>query len=198
MKRKNYSRRLDQQDEGFVAMKQQRNMDPTGISEAALAIGAIASVASVGASAYGAMQQRSAANQAAQYNAQVLNDQAATATAEGNVAEANSRLQTKQLLATQQAGYAGGGVDVNSGSSLLVGSQTAGYGELDALTAKSNAQQAAWGYSTQAQATLASQINPVNAGVTSLLASGGQVGGSLLNFGLNRLPATTVKPTGTS
>lgn len=183
-------------DDDYVRMPKIRTFnileEPTGVRKycdpvsASLAIGSVISVAGIGAQAYSAQQNASAQNKALQYNAAVKDQQAAATIAQGNIDASTKDLQTRQLLGQQEAGYAGGGVDVNSGSSLIVGEQTSAYGALDSAAVKRNASLAAWGYTTQAQTDLSSEINPVNAGASSLLSSGGQIGGSLLNYGLSK------------
>lgn len=173
---KNY---LDEQpDEGFMQMEQQQQLC---IVLAPLAIAGLAiSAVGAGVAAYGAIQGASAQNKALQYNADVQNQKAQVASTQGDIDAQTKTLQTRLLLGQQQAAYAGGGVDVNSGSSLIVGSQTAAYGALDAAAVKRNAQLAAWGDTATADSDLSQQINPVNAGLTSLISSGSSIGGSLL------------------
>lgn len=63
------------------------------------------------------------------------------------------RRRARQLIGTQRAGFAGQGVDVNSGTAIQVQDETFTMGEADALTVKNNAWREAWGYRTQAQQT---------------------------------------------
>jgi hypothetical protein len=121
-------------------------------------------IAGLALSAYGqvrqGMAQRSAgdaAQRAAEsegerldYNARVADMQAADAISRGQDEESRFRTQVRGLIGTQRAGFAGQGVDVNVGSAVDVQADTAALGEQDALTIRSDAQRAAWGFQQQA------------------------------------------------
>jgi hypothetical protein len=79
------------------------------------------------------------------------------AIARGAEAEGRSRSQTKQILGTQRAGYAGQGVDVGTGSAVDVAADTTALGELDAMTIRNNAKREAYGYQVQAAGFRAQQ-----------------------------------------
>jgi len=126
--------------------------EPTTL--AAVSIGA--TVLSTGMSVYGQMQQGQAAKSQANYQRQVaennaiLANRAATdATERGNIAERNQRLKTEALRGRQRAVMAGNGVVVDAGSALDITSDTAAFGELDALTIRSNATREAAGFRAQ-------------------------------------------------
>ncbi len=120
---------------------------------------AIAStIASTVTSFVGAQQQASAAKAQSEYNAAVARNNAiyaerAAKEAEerGRVKEMQVRQQTANLRGRQRAVLAANGVDVNTGSALDIQSDTAALGELDALTARSNAEREALGYRQQGQ-----------------------------------------------
>ena len=82
--------------------------------------------AGVGLSAYGRYQEGKAAKQAHDYNAKIAEQKA-------DYEESQSRQRWKRLIGQQTALYAKAGVDISSGSPLLVLSQQAAEGELEAL-----------------------------------------------------------------
>lgn len=124
-----------------------------------LAIASIgASVIGTGMSAYGSMQQGKAAQSQANYQAAVARNnkiiadrQADDAIKRGSVEEAAYRRQVSQLAGRQRATLAANGVVVDQGSALDITEDTAEYGELDALTIRSNAEREAYGYRVQGQ-----------------------------------------------
>lgn len=113
--------------------------------------------ASVFMNAYAANRETRAANQAAQYNAEMMkrnqevaNMQAANAIERGNLEEKQFRLNLSKQKGEMRAGYGASGAVVDSGSALDNLTDTVEYGELDALTIRHNAQMEAWGYRQQA------------------------------------------------
>lgn len=144
----------------------------------------IASTVVAGAvSAYGAMQSSQAQSQAADYQAQVsrnnqivANQNAQAAIQDGQAKEQQQRIQNAQKLGAIVANQGASGLDVNSGSNLLVQEDQAKVGEMDALTVRNNAQREAYGFLAQgtnyaaqakldqAQAGWASQSGLINAG----------------------------------
>jgi hypothetical protein len=117
------------------------------------AIGAIGGA--IGAfGTYEGMQSQSAN---AAFQAQVAANSAAIArtnyklqieSGEGQVA--NREMELRSQVGTQKAGQAASGIDVNSGSAAASRAGTAEVGTLDALTIRSNAARAAYGYSVAA------------------------------------------------
>jgi hypothetical protein len=111
-----------------------------------LAIASIASsVLGTGISVMGQMQQAEAAANAANYQAAVArnnqilaNQRAAQIDAEGKIAADKKRQDAARLAGRQRAVLAGNGVLVDVGSALDITSDTAAYGELDALNTKYN------------------------------------------------------------
>jgi hypothetical protein len=107
---------------------------------------------------YGQYQQGQAAGAAGEYQAAVARNnaimaerQAADALARGDAAEKQQRLRVQGMLGKQKSALAGAGVQLDEGSSGLdILGDTAAYGELDALTIRSNAEREAWGYRAQA------------------------------------------------
>lgn len=126
--------------------------EPTTL--AAVSIGA--TVLSTGMSVYGQMQQGKAAQAQANYQRQVAENNAILANRaaddaieRGKIAERNQRLKTEALKGRQRAVMAGNGVVVDAGSALDITSDTAAFGELDALTIRSNAEREAAGFRAQ-------------------------------------------------
>lgn len=151
--------------------------DPTGISEAGVAL----AVVGAASSAYGAYNQQNSANKADAYNAQVAEYQQQQATQLGQVQAEQNDQQVNALRGRQVAAYAAAGVDPDSGSAVTVGSQTAGYGALDSLAIKQQAASQSWSYGNQANLQSLREVNPLGAGATSLLSSSSSVGSSVLN-----------------
>ncbi len=125
--------------------------------ETALITGLVASVASAGVGAAGAISSADAQANAAKYNAEVAaqNEQVAknnaTQAAQAGEVQANTVQQkTRAEVGALKANEAASGVDVNTGSPVDVRSSAASLGELNAITVQSNAAKTAYGYQTQA------------------------------------------------
>ena len=124
----------------------------------ALAIASIASnvvgtiVGGAGAAQQGAAQKAAFEYQSAiARNNQIVAQRAAEDARKRGELEANIQRQRSRLLVGQQrAALAGGGVLTDTGSALDLIEDTAGLGELDALTIQSNAEREAIGFQTQA------------------------------------------------
>lgn len=69
----------------------------------------------------------------------------------GSVDADRYRRQVTQMIGSQRAGFAAGGIDVNSGTAAEIQDDTAAFGEFDALTIANNAAREAWGYRVGAQ-----------------------------------------------
>ena len=129
-------------------------------------------------SAAAAYQSADAQKKTAQYNAQVAETQALDATRRGD--QEASRVQREARLAqgAQRTGFAAKGLDITGDSSVSAAiDQTAFFGELDAITARKNAEKEAWnlrarksGYEAEAR-----NAQPGMAAATSLLSSAGSV-----------------------
>lgn len=83
-------------------------------------------------------------------NALLSDAQSEDAVARGEQAVTIQRKQTKGLIGTQRVAAAAAGIDVNDGSAVEVQADTARYGEMDAITIRTNAAREAWGYKVQA------------------------------------------------
>jgi hypothetical protein len=124
---------------------------------AAVAIaGLAASAIGTGVSVYGAVKQGQAAQDQANYqaqvsrnNAQVAGMQSDDALARGQEAENEQRRKTASAIGSQTAGIAGSGFELGDETSLSLLGDTAAFGEMDAQTIKQNASREAWGYRQQ-------------------------------------------------
>jgi hypothetical protein len=122
-----------------------------------LAVASIASTVIGGATtAYGQIQAGKAEASMASYqstvaknNAIIAERMAQDALDRGKIAETNKRLETKYAIGKQRVALAANGVLVDNGSGLDLTTDTARFGELDALTIRSNAEREAFGYRTQ-------------------------------------------------
>ena len=143
-------------------------------------------------------------------NNQILAERAAKDALErGKIAEHRQQMATQQLIGRQRAVLASSGVKTDVGSALDITVDTAGIGELDALTIRSNAEREALGFRTQgmnfqAEAGLAKArgASALSAGYTgafgTLLSSGGSVASKWYSFndkGTNVIPSWWSSPT---
>ncbi|WDY60395.1 virion core protein, T7 gp14 family [Pseudomonas sp. PSKL.D1] len=143
---------------------------------AVAAIPYAAMAASALLSAQQSQAQGEASAQASLQNAAFADASAADALKRGEFESDQQRLATRAAIGTQRAGFAGNGIDVNSGSAADIQDDTAALGELDALTIKNNAAREAWGYRTQAQQSRLAAANATKSGQAGMF-------GSLLSAG---------------
>lgn len=144
----------------------------------AAAVPLIITAASTAVSVAGQQQQARAQESASKFQAAVARNNAIIAERKaqdaierGKIAEREKREETAQLIARQRAAAAASGVLVDTGSILDITSDTAGLGELDALTIRSNAAREAQafrdqaaGFESEAQLTTATGANARTAG----------------------------------
>lgn len=170
------------------------------IAGSALVLSAIG----VGVQAYGQAKEQSAANRAAEYNAQMMERnaqiaryQAADAEARGQLAEKQHRLQVANLIGEQRSGFGASGVLVDTGSPLDIVLDTAEQGEFDALTIRHNAAMEVWGYGNQEAESIANaslyrstKRSPGFAAGTTLLTGAGQVAGQAATYGYMKQSGT--------
>lgn len=123
-------------------------------------IGVVAAVAGTAVSVVGAEQSASAQRQSAAYQAQVAanNQQMANTFAQqsaqqGEAQAAQVEQKTRAVAGSITAAQAANNIDVNTGSALDVKTGAAETGQLDALTIRSNAARAAYGFQTKAWTT---------------------------------------------
>lgn len=144
-------------------------------------------LAGAAVSAVGTIQQGQAAKAAGAYNNRVQQQNAITSEAlakdaedRGRIAEQRQRQQTASLMGRQQAVLAAKGIDLGSGTPLDILSQSAEYGELDALTIRHNASNEALGYRVQANNQRTSGQMALLEGKNAATGSYYQAGGTLL------------------
>lgn len=108
-------------------------------------------------SAVGSLASGFAGSQSASYNAAIqgMNSQMATqsanlAGAAGSVQAENSELQTRAQVGSIKANQAAGNITVNQGSAAKVDQSADEVGMQNAMTIRSNAARAAYGYETNA------------------------------------------------
>lgn len=115
------------------------------------------------------------------YNSLMAQGQAADALARGVQDEQRFRRRGKGLIGKQRAGYAGQGVQVDSGSAAAVQEDTGAIIEEDATTIRLNAAREAWGFQIEA-GNLEAQGNIArtegrNRAIGTLLSTGAQLYG---------------------
>jgi hypothetical protein len=117
---------------------------------------AIVAVAASAIGAFGQLQSGKAAEQAGNYNAAIARNnqiiaerQAEDSVKRGDVAADEQRRKTARIAGAQRAAFGSSGLAIDSPTSLDILGDTAAFGELDALTIKSNAQREAYGYRVQ-------------------------------------------------
>jgi hypothetical protein len=102
--------------------------------------------------AYAQREQAKWAVKVAERDAKAAENAQTDAVLRGQVEEMNVRRRGWQVAGAQRAAVAASGIDLGTGSSLEVLSDTAMLTELDALTARNNAQREALGYKDQRMA----------------------------------------------
>lgn len=95
-------------------------------------------------------QQGRYLDKVANVNAGISNQAADDAIARGSQEADQQRIYTDQVIGAQRTGFAGNGIDVNTGTAGQIQNDTAALGELDALTIINNAAREAYGYRVQA------------------------------------------------
>lgn len=109
--------------------------------------------AAIGAQAAGNLFSGIASSQTAKYNASIASENSAQdlkyasqAGEIGNIESANSERKTQEQIGALKANEGAGGVTIGTGSSANVQASVAQTGMLDAMTIRSNAARAAYGY----------------------------------------------------
>jgi hypothetical protein len=139
-------------------------------------ISAVGTVASTQASAAQASYQA----QVARNNQIIAQRNAVDALKRGDVEEDKVRQRTASILGQQRARLAGQGSALDEGSPLDIQMDTAGLGELDSLTTRSNYRREAYAQEVQAMNYGAQASLYDSKARTSLLSSWLSAGGSLL------------------
>jgi hypothetical protein len=141
-------------------------------------VGAVIALIGVAASTYAAYEQAETQQKYAKYNAKVAENQAAGERMRAGVAADQQRELHRRVIANQRAQYGTSGVDVASGSPLLVIADSARQAELDAQIILAGGEGRAIGFQSQAaldrfQGRAAMTAGYVNAGSTLLSGTAG-------------------------
>lgn len=150
-------------------------------------IGVAVASLSLGLGVYGNIRQGEAAEDLAEYNAEVERQKAADALQIGADEAGEARLRARKLISSQIEAGALSGVDTDFGTPLGLLTETAGIGEDEALTIVNNARRQAWGYRAQSrldiiagkQAKTKSRLDAAGSalsGASSIFATGRQSG----------------------
>lgn len=153
-------------------------------------IATASSVAGLGLSALGTMQQTDAANKQAAYQAQVSANNAATSEKEAAYARETAaknadaqKRKTLSVIGSQRAAEGASGAVVDSGSFMDVTLDTAERGAIDALALLKEGDLAAWraenqavNYRAQSQLYSSSKKDPMMSVGGSLLSGAGEIG----------------------
>ena len=156
-------------------------------------IALVATVASAGATAYGAYQQSAAEKAAAKYNAAVANNQAADARRRGEEEAIRKQREARRLAGAQRTSFAARGIDISAGTAGDIIDETNFFGLVDADTARNNAAREAMGFTNEANLyrTQARNANPLAAAGVSLLGGAGSVADRWTKFRNNRVPTVS-------
>lgn len=112
-------------------------------------IAAVGAIAGAGTAGYSAYQTGQTAKKTGKYNAEMQGRKERDALERGADDAAAVRLRARRVAAAQTEGAALSGVEISSGTPLALLTETAGFGELDALRTLNNAQREAMGYKAQ-------------------------------------------------
>lgn len=147
---------------------------------AMMAVSAVISAVGTVASAQASASQAAYQAQVARNNQIIAQRNAADALKRGDVEEDKVRRNTASILGQQRARLAGQGTALDEGSPLDIQMDTAGLGELDALTVRSNYRREAYAQEVQGMNYGAQAALYDSKAQTSLLGSWLSAGGSLL------------------
>lgn len=146
--------------------------DPVSISVAVMATGTLMQ-------GYAAQQQGEYENEVSKYNARQMRNEAIRTRNKGTDEEMRHREKTAQLTSMQRAQLGASGVDVGSGSALLLQEDADIIGEADALRIRSNYTDSAQTMDDQASLERSKGRAAVQAGQNAFKASILQAGGSV-------------------
>ncbi len=164
----------------------------SGLAIAGVAMAAAGTAATV----YSAYEAQKSQNQANDFNAAMLQRgaqakemQAQTALEQGKVAEDAQRKKVQSVIGSQRAQAAASGLLVDSGTAQQVTEDTAGFGELDAMTIRNNAQREAWGIRndkedliSQSNLVTSKNASPLTAAFPSLLNGASSLSKSIYGY----------------
>jgi hypothetical protein len=177
-----------------------------GVSTTVAAVGTVAVAGMVASAAMQGVQsssQSAAQQNAADYNAQVANNNAtiasqqrSSALQQGEVEAQNAMRKQASMIGDQRAQMSANGIDLTQGSAQDILASTKFLGGIDVNTIQSNAARQAWGYSVQGmndksaanlETWKANSINPSQIGAmaagTSILSSIGSAASSYASSG---------------
>lgn len=123
--------------------------------------------ASTALSVGSAIGQANYQNKVAENNALSARYAADDALARGAVEEQQQRAKTRAIQGQQRAALAANGIDATTGTGSLLLTDSAGFGEFDALTVRNNAMKQAYGLNTQANNMLAEGKAAKSAGINA-------------------------------
>lgn len=138
----------------------------------------VAMLAASAMQAYSQRQQGKYQAAVADQNADIAEAQAKDSVNRGNIAADQRRRQMRMQAGTANAALGAAGTDLTTGSALDVFSDSAMFGELDALTTVNNAQREAYGYQVQ-------EMNAISQGRAAKSASNAAAMQTLLTAPLN-------------
>lgn len=150
-------------------------------------------VASTAMGAIGAVRQAQAQAGAMRYNAQIAEQNAQIANAQGAAAAEAQQREAQRRIGSAIASYGASGVDVGTGSPVDVLADSARQSALDNLTVKYNYKLRAQGYLNQAELDRTGASNAVQAGymnATSALLRGGAQAYDMRPGGGTSIPTT--------
>jgi hypothetical protein len=148
---------------------------------------ALASSAATGAyTADASKKQGQYQAEVAHQNAALSDHKAAQAATIGSIQEERARTRGKLAIGQQRAAIAANGVDLGSGTAMDIVSDTALFGEEDALTTRFNAMNDAWGLRAQAvdyrNQGRAAKAKGKNEATGTYLTTGANMAGSYYNY----------------
>lgn len=123
---------------------------PSWVAPAATVVGAATTLASAGASAYGGYQQGQAQQQAYNYNAAIADQQAVYAQQKASVDASKLQESDRRLMASQRARMAANGLDLTTGSPLVVMEEAAARSDYDYRSVLAGGEADAWALRQQA------------------------------------------------
>ncbi len=153
----------------------------------AMGVGTVATVAGAANQASGQIAQGNAANEMAQYRAQVARNNAKAATGDaayaiqaGKLESYNQGMKNRAHLGNVKAEQAASGVDINRGSAVDVRAGEAATGRQEQQNIESNANLKAYGYRRQANDYTAEAGLDERGGYNSQVAARSEAGSTVL------------------
>lgn len=169
--------------------------------------GAALTVAGLGLGVLGGIQQANAARADGKYQQQVANNNAILAEQNatdayrrGALEEEKHRATVRRAIGSQRAALAANGLDLGTGTPVDLVTESAKFGEMDALTIRANAAREAWGFQSSAEQYRAdgraARASGNNAANGTLLTTGASLFGGVANAGFFSAGRTNVAGAG--